>query len=504
MRKIRALECGEGNSVHESSGLRAKTHQHGHCLPLSITLMKKRLEATIGQHICAMWKECGHGEGVCSQPNFQNDAHQYRAFEDPLQRSLIGNHEDGVVIDVLNRIAHKQDEKLSALVLEQQTEISNLKSVISRQRRGGAESLHHQCKLAISTGVIENSTPACAALLRVLEHCSSAVAFDAATGNSQVAGSKKESAAQKPSVLSSSALGSGFRFSKPNRTTDLYAGPIEESAAGLVPSASFLLPKGELAKAQASKPSGTTTTAECLPTQRSSTKCFAEPSLAHESSAHPTHSPNRPRERSLRTEDWVRLQRVKNAPGKTLRILQEASTPAPSKFKGVGQLLPRDAPLRRLVTDSVEEVHSKLGMDGMKNPQNASYVSSKMPDERISQGISQLLPLDSPLNFLVRDAMPKEKYYADKELKHTSTQELGPPKAPKPSDCQGLLRFLPNNAPLRKLSLYPCDSQAEDTVKCRRPSWMLPAAYTPPFERSEGSIMLSSETRNGDNISACH
>lgn len=135
-------------------------------------LILRRLESTIGEHICELWPECGTS---CSHPNFQKETLQFRAFEDPLQRALTDDDRgQGVVQDVLCRIARKQDAKLSNLVVSQQREIAGLKAkaaaVLSKEL-SKEEMLHDHCKTAIASGLIDTATPATQALLRVLKHC---------------------------------------------------------------------------------------------------------------------------------------------------------------------------------------------------------------------------------------------------------------------------------------------------------------------------------------------
>lgn len=508
VRKVQLLEHGMGTAAGESNFRRPKNKQVRGQLPVSVSLLKKRLEATIGQHICALWEECGHGAGKCSQPNFYNEAQQYRAFVDPLQRSLAGDHEEGVVVEVLNRIARKQDEKLSALVLEQQTEISKLKYAMSRQKRGEEESLYHQCKLAVSNGTIENDTPACEALLRVLKHCSPAAAFSAPE-NQPAKIDENKTSAKKSHPLLSSMLSDGMEHSKSNTSSESCIFPGKTIRKG-APGATSLLgscwhPKErETAKAQASKPV-----------------------LSHSGRFENAISDTTkgPRERPMRPEDWVRLQRIKNLPQKSRQNSRDIRV-APSDLNGVGQLLPQHAPLRRLMNRPMQKISAQTEKIAPVAASNISNVTlSKVPTEAAFSGISQMLPCNAPLSVLMRNTKTRGNVSDTKNeqeppviLERNVIQFRNPSGAPrtnsrldvfavpKPSDCQGFARFLPNNAPLKRLSGCSCHDQLENkhSLNGERPSWMMPASYTPPFERSEGSTMLHLETGPMHDINACH
>ena len=332
-------------------------------------LILRRLESTIGEHICELWPECGTS---CSHPNFQKETLQFRAFEDPLQRALTDDDRgQGVVQDVLCRIARKQDAKLSNLVVSQQREIAGLKAkaaaVLSKEL-SKEEMLHDHCKTAIASGLIDTATPATQALLRVLKHC------------------RPVAAAGSPLYQQSSA---------PKKTDPLLFGA----------------------------PSTAKVTAKFVQ------KIDALSEVTSEKS---TPAP------AMRPEEWVRQQRIKNASASSSIILQGLSkVPHPCDRQGLARFLPHEAPLSKLTGP-----HPGEGQ--RQRTGTASSLSSR-------------------------------------------TQSIF---MPHPSDRQGLARFLPHEAPLSKLMADPTRSQKSAVMQASLAPWMLPASFSPLFEKSENSMMV--------------
>ena len=355
---------GEATREQLIQRMLAMPRLEGKCGPrrlISKKLILRRLEATIGEHICALWQECGT---TCCTPNFQKETLQFRALADPLQRALTDdNSSRGVVQDVLGRIARRQDAELSNLVVAQKQEIAGLKAKAdgaspSRPPATHEEMLHDHCKTAIANGLIDSSTPATQALLRVLRHCH------------PIATTGYEYSAAHQSIPREKPLTAAREKSDP-----LLFGTLSVKAAANV--------------------SETGTASDSV------LKVGAVPTEATAKTA--SHTP------SIRPEEWVRRQRLKNASESRSIILQ-----------------------------------------------------------RIAE-------------------------------------------APHPSDRQGLARFLPDDAPLSKLtSPDPGEGQRKKPKAGATPSeykpsvftpWMLPASYTPLFEKSENSMMVIGKTGN---IEACH
>ena len=313
-------------------------------------LIKRRLEATVGEHICALWPECS--ASTCSRPDFQNETLQYRAFEDPLQRVLTdGDRSQGVVRDVLGRIARKQDAKLSNLVATQQKEIAGLKAKVaasssSLSRVGGTEeeALHDQCRTAIARGLIDNTTPATQALLRVLKHCRPAAAAF-------------KTAASVP-------------------------GPYQHEQSSVAPKKSdpFLRQVPSY-----------------VPTLRP-----VSPAVSKETVVAPT------RMSTMRPEEWVRQQRLKNASEMSSIILKSMSkVPRPSNRQGIVQFLPQDAPLSKLMDPRPAGGQRKRTADASPLPPKMPSVSVPCPSNR--QGLARFLPQDAPLSKLMTHPAQKTK-----------------------------------------------------------------------------------------------
>eukprot|EP00946_MAST-07B_sp_MAST-7B-sp1_P004209 g4209.t1 len=236
----------------------------------SLNLWKRRLEATIGCHFCELWPtECSRAK--CSRANFQNETLQYRAFEDPLQRTLADGNVD-VVQDVLGRIAHRQDAALSHLVASQKQEIEELKSS-AMMNKSSEEALLSHCEAAIISGSIDKNTPAAQALARVLKHCRPK-AFTS---------KMSEKIAAAPQSLKV-------------RTTSKKSGP------------NFLFETDERRK---TKPTN-------MPAPKSSSQTGGELILAGT-------RPSSSAKFSMRPEEWVRQQRLKNASTYTAQASLQAA-----------------------------------------------------------------------------------------------------------------------------------------------------------------------------------
>ena len=222
---------------------------------------------------------------------------QYRAFADPLQRVLTdGDRSRGVVREVLGRIARKQDAELSNLVATQQKEIAGLKAkaAASLSSLSEEEALHDQCKSAIARGLIDNTTPATQALLRVLKHCHPA-------------------AAAFKTVVS---------------LPDPYHHACQHEQSSVAPKKSdpFFLPPGRKVPSYE-------------PTLTLARPCRVRPrneAVSKETIVPPSCIP------TMRPEEWVRQQRLKNASEMSSIILQSMSkVPRPSDRQGLSWFLPQ-------------------------------------------------------------------------------------------------------------------------------------------------------------------
>jgi hypothetical protein len=374
-------------------------------------LIKRRLEATVGEHICALWPNCS---ASCSRPDFQNETLQYRAFADPLQRVLTdGDRSRGVVREVLGRIARKQDAELSNLVATQQKEIAGLKAkaAASLSSLSEEEALHDQCKTAIARGLIDNTTPATQALLRVLKHCHPA-------------------AAAFKTVVS---------------LPDPYHHACQHEQSSVAPKKSdpFFLPPGRKVPSYE-------------PTLTLARPCRVRPrneAVSKETIVPPSCIP------TMRPEEWVRQQRLKNASEMSSIILQSMSkVPRPSDRQGLSWFLPQEAPLSKLMDPRPAGGQQKRTAEASPLPPKMHSVSVPCPSDR--QGLARFLPQEAPLSRLTVDPRGQQK--------RTAEASPLPPKMPSvsvpcPSDRQGLARFLPQEAPLSKLIAHPAHMTKDST-----------------------------------------